>query len=789
MTSLDSEYIKVSAIYKKLKEAENSHRVIYISGAVGFGKTAAVGYYLRKKTYLLLSGSSGSLSEMPDMKEIAQKTIVIDDISWITDPYSKEYIRNIIRKSRKQIILIGRSKVPSWLQVTSVENHFLLADERDLAFTNTEMKTFLESRGIELPQEQTKQIMEDVLGHPLSMIFVASHLAGGELYNQVILEATRLDLFHYYDIAFYDKWDEEMRQVLLALCQYETFTVEMAETITGNNRIPLLFEKAMEVGTFLTKLDEKNYMYRKPLRLYLKWKQNMVYSEKEKKENYERAALYYQLHNHIEDALYCYKQVGAEDKISSLLIQNAMKHPGTAHFFETREYYLSLPKETVMKSPILISGLCMLYSLTLQKDKSEEWFEILEDYEKNAEKGSTKQKEAKVQIAYLNIALPHRGIHGMVKILMNAAVMMKNKGVRLPEFSVTSNMPSIMNGGLDFCEWSKSDKELAILLKYPIELVLGEYGVGLVNISLAESGFEKGTMPSYEIMTRLNTGYMMSDTSGKIEMCFAALGLMIQEHLANGQLSIGENLLQSFMEKVKIEKAEQLLPNIATFHMWLELMKGNTQEAKVWINTAPDEKIAFCILDRYHYINKVRALISLGRKEEALSLIERLDVYFTQYERHYYWMENQVLKAIILYRMGEQSWLDTFMGALMKAQRYHFIKVIVKEGAAVKPLLDKVTDPAIKKDYLKRLKNEVSQMAVWYPDYLKEESMLKEPLTETEKRILKLLCSGASTEEICNICVCTTSTIKFHNRNIYRKLGVKNRADAEREAVKLGLNL
>lgn len=69
-----------------------------------------------------------------------------------------------------------------------------------------------------------------------------------------------------------------------------------------------------------------------------------------------------------------------------------------------------------------------------------------------------------------------------------------NKNIRLPEFSVTSSLPSIMNGGLDFCEWSKNDKELSVLMKKPIEVVLGKYGAGLINIALAESGFEKGTM-------------------------------------------------------------------------------------------------------------------------------------------------------------------------------------------------------------------------------------------------------------------------------------------------------
>jgi LuxR family maltose regulon positive regulatory protein len=59
-----------------------------------------------------------------------------------------------------------------------------------------------------------------------------------------------------------------------------------------------------------------------------------------------------------------------------------------------------------------------------------------------------------------------------------------------------------MNGGKDFCEWSKRDKEIAKVLKLPVELVLGKYGEGLVNIDLGESAFEKSSEDDYEIMTR-----------------------------------------------------------------------------------------------------------------------------------------------------------------------------------------------------------------------------------------------------------------------------------------------
>ena len=104
--------------------------------------------------------------------------------------------------------------------------------------------------------------------------------------------------------------------------------------------------------------------------------------------------------------------------------------------------------------------------------------------------------------------------------------MMFNKEIRLPEFSVTSNLPSQMNGGKDFCEWSKKDRELAANVGKIVEFVLGRYGKGLVNIALAESFLEKGG-DNYEIATLAAKGRMQAEAGGKLEQCFVADGIQI----------------------------------------------------------------------------------------------------------------------------------------------------------------------------------------------------------------------------------------------------------------------
>ena len=60
-------------------------------------------------------------------------------------------------------------------------------------------------------------------------------------------------------------------------------------------------------------------------------------------------------------------------------------------------------------------------------------------------------------------------------------------------------------------------------------------------------------------------------------------------------------------------------------------------------------------------------------------------------------------------------------------------------------------------------------------------------LTERELAILRAVARGLSNDEIAKELWVARQTVKFHLSNVYRKLGVRNRAEAVREAYARGL--
>ena len=68
------------------------------------------------------------------------------------------------------------------------------------------------------------------------------------------------------------------------------------------------------------------------------------------------------------------------------------------------------------------------------------------------------------------------------------------------------------------------------------------------------------------------------------------------------------------------------------------------------------------------------------------------------------------------------------------------------------------------------------------------ESAAGEPrLTEREHEVLDLIGSGATNREIAEQLFLSPHTVKEHSSSLYRKLGVRNRAEAVQKAQRLGL--
>ncbi len=154
-------------------------------------------------------------------------------------------------------------------------------------------------------------------------------------------------------------------------------------------------------------------------------------------------------------------------------------------------------------------------------------------------------------------------------------------------------------------------------------------------------------------------------------------------------------------------------------------------------------------------------------------------------------MEVNLLSAIAKQRLGWE-WREDFFAALKEAEGYHFIRLISEEGVAIQELFTAVgkaylEKEIVDKEWLAWLIEETGKMAVRYPAYLKHQFAKMPDFCDTALAILRLQAEGMSVNQIAKKLSMKASTVKYHTKENYRKLGVSGKADAVLVAHNLGI--
>mgnify|MGYP002543127579 FL=1 len=782
----DGFYVFPERAKAKLRKAYTEKQPVYIYGMVGYGKTALVEQFLEKKKYIYFDAATSPLACLETLH--AQSILVVDNLQFLEDMFVKERLLELIRQPDLWLIFISRSKCPGWLLSAYLKyRNFCTITETDLALSEDEIRKYLKERRIgECGPDDIRFIESYCRGHGLAIRLLCDQALiegrsgeGQDVFDADLFERSRLVFWDYVDREVYQKWDEELIDFIMKVSIVQEFTLELATEISGSARARYYLEEAMSIGNFVT-IEKDTYRLEESVvqsmerRRYLKMTQEQIY------ELYYNAGLYYRMHGQVMQALEMFQKCRHVGQISEILIENAKYNPSITYIYELRKYYLEMDETAVKGRVELIAGLCMIQSLRLDVEKSEYWYSVLQEKERMAE-GKTKRL-AKSYLAYLDIALPHRGSSNIADLIKKSAALLMNREISLPEFSITSNAPTMMNGGKDFCEWSRRDKELANTLGKIIPLALGKAGEGLVELALAESSFEKG-LDDYEVMRLIAKGQMKADAAGRLEQSYVGAGLMARLHLYNGHPEDARELLVSFRERAAAEEKQKIVWNIENMLCQIAMYTEQKTEVDAWLLQAPDENQEFYCMERYRYLTKVHIYLAMKRYDAANALLQKLLYYARIYGRTYIQMECELLDVLLQKELG-LPWEDHFQKLLSWAESYGFTRVISQEAGMVYRLL-KVKNWAFRDNsYKKRLFAETEKMAKQYPGYMSFKGKLEEPIEDKALQILKLQALGCSNEVIAEELHISVSTVKYHCRENYRKLGVNGKAAAIAEARK-----
>lgn len=737
--NMKENYICSQKAIRKLRSARKFRTPLYLYGVTGIGKTSLVLNNLRMKHCSYYSAAQVDAEEIMIKEQTSIYTVIIDDLHCVSSVEQREAyckkIGKLLERENIWLILIARCPFPRWLLEFRTKYIFIEIPEEDFLLSREEQTLYLEQFDLHISEEIQQEVWELARGNPMPLLFLV--MEKGDL------ERGKKRQWDFLETHVYDQWNIELQEFFMDVSIVETFTVKLAAMLTGRSDVEKLIAEAEVTGNFFEISGiEGIWKCRWAMRQSMQQRLHRRRTTEQIQKLYYTAGLYYELENQIPQALSMYEKYNDMESISRLLISNARKNPSSGHYYELRRYYLQLPDDIVENSPVLMAGISLLQSMLMNVEESERWFHALERYVQKHTGGL--RKEARSRILYLKIALPHTGTIHMIDILKNADLLLRSRQTFLPEFSVTSNLPSMMNGGKDFCEWSKKDKELAMSIGKIVEFVLGKYGKGLVNLALAESYLEKGE-DSFEIF------------------------------------SYAEKILLSLRKRAKKE-APNLLANLDTFVCRVHLYQG--RDVSKWMEQSPNENQEFCTMERFQYLTKVRIYIQMRKYEAAYCLLQQILYYAKMMERTYIYMEATLLLAITQYCMKQEEWKDNLQKCISQAEGYHFVRLFMREGPVVLSMIENEKFIWKNKDYKRQVLLECNQMKKAYPLYLKCVQENQVVLSKNAVKILKLQAEGMSANAIAEHLKIAEATVKYHNRETYRKLGVKNKTAAIVEARK-----
>lgn len=760
-------------------------RVLFFSAPCGFGKTVLADALLRGRNVLRQSAADPDCAIPPSAQD--WDILLIDDLQLMQEEVGQQALCELIRSSpERHFVLLSRGVPPGCLTAFQYTGLMTVLEADDLLFDADDVRRLLRLYGVEAADSEIDGILKESVGYPLGVAITARCMSPGKPWTPGLVARVFREVFLYFETAIYRRFDLPVRRFLLELAPFESFDLEMARMVSGDPRAGERLDWLLRYTTMLRYDDCQRFHFWSGFRAFLLWEMEREYTEEKRRALLSRGGLYYELKEDFSSALDCYTRGGDHAKVSELLIRNAELHPGMGHYAEMEQYYRALPEAEILASPSLMQGMSMLCALSADYDGSEHWYGCLKRFVERCGKEDAAGRQARGRLAWLDISLPQRGVKRLTDTIPAVFQLMTNKELSLPSFSVTSALPSIMNGGKDFSPWSKKDDLLYHTMRIPVEAVLGRDGVGLADCAIAESKFEKGEdisprmLPLVQRMNDIRRG-------GTPDMEFAVSGLLARSQLASGQPADARRTIEVLRECFAERGLTRFLPNMDAMLCRIALHTGDLDEADVWYRVkAPREPMHINILKRYQYFTQAMVELANGKPDSALLTLTPMEPYCTACMRYIDTIHLKMLTAIALYQKRDEAWREPLTAALALAEEYRFIRTVSVYGAAVLPLLDALEWSGNAK-WHKRLMADVRAQAAFYPHFLEPRLAPGEELTPTELQILHLLCADKSNAEIAQIMDVKLPTVKTHVSHILDKLDVKRRAEAKTAAKKLHL--
>lgn len=724
--------------------------------------------------------------------------LILDDFQSITNKMILKSLPYILKRMPHSFatLLLSRTNLSEEFDEYTESRNSIVITANELAFSANDIQSYYSALGRSITQTQAQAVFDTTGGWAIGVNVLSKSVpfeapqSGGQI------------LENYIDKNIWGKWDKDLRKFMLVTSVANEMDAELCDILTGKKNAVELLDKLVAQNLFVVKTSQCTYRYHHLFSEFLRGKlqghpdidvQELIMKVAdlyyERREYFKALAHYVRAENHdginrcffqlnsgyldfsVEEWLH-YFTVFVFDKLSddfirsniSLVIESAWANylngnaaPALHYIDIVNDYIASEDNLNMMEENDLLGFICTIRFADFRRSL----YKYTEDFAKwvNTLPGQNHD--------YINIYTPtitqnfpymHRSFCDCLEIVLDM-----DNGFQAIKEVFSTIFPKEVDV---FCSCTKAG------LYYELNKLEKAHE----TILLAQCKLKKDL---------------------RFEMHFCVFMLLSQILGAMGKTKESKAAIERFAGRIKEENALFLNSNFLAIDTKQQLWNADREAAKLWLEqlfVTNDEQFRFYKL--YQYFTTARAYIVLAEREKAREYLEKLKRLSADYRRPLDIAEAGVLQAAFRWGCGlKKEAIQIMEEVLLDMQPYGAVRIIADEGAAVLPILKKITAKVDRTDYRGKLDRhylkqillcayEVSKRHKGITVYLNEKPVR---LSKQQKYILTLLAQGYKNKEIINITGLSINTVKSHTKLIYQKLGVNKAADAVIEAKKLGI--
>ena len=273
----------------------------------------------------------------------------------------------------------------------------------------------------------------------------------------------------------------------------------------------------------------------------------------------------------------------------------------------------------------------------------------------------------------------------------------------------------------------------------------------------------------------------------------ATLRLALIEH-ARGQSMQAQQRLISWLARGQVPTSPfsyQLTREMQATLARIQLASGDLAAVARWFASIERSGETLPLLQqRREQVLQARLLLAQGEIAAAAEKLEDLHTSAVQTGHLFFMLEVQVVLALAYARQGAHTKArERLRDVLVATHAEGYLRLFLDDGEELFDLLRGLL-PHLREDvllaYARHILNAFTLHGTTPPRATPEAPFL-EPLSQQERKVLRLLAAGNSNAAIASELVVSVNTVRTQVQSIYRKLNVSNRVEASAIANQLDL--